>query len=76
MTSWRSTGQRERKNQTVARGGLMIASVSENVVVCSCFRILLTTCGEWSAHVRWCPLPSATIVTQLVTRSPVSIARG
>jgi hypothetical protein len=68
MTLWRSTGQKERKNQLWRARGQTIASVSGNDIGRSCFRIFILSCYMWSRVVRWCSPASAAIVTQLVTR--------
>ena len=47
---------------------LMIASVSGNDVCRICFRFFTLSCCLWFTLVRWRPLLSAAIVTQLVTR--------
>ena len=59
--SWEGTG--------VGLAGLEPAtsSLSGNLDRRLCFRIVAMTCGDWSAHVRWCVPSSAVIVTQLVT---------
>jgi hypothetical protein len=44
------------------------SSVSGNAICRSCFRILTLNFYVRSTLVRWCPSPSAAIVTQLVTR--------
>lgn len=44
------------------------ASVSGNDICRICFRFFAVNCCLWSTLVRWCPLLSAAIVTQLVTR--------
>ena len=47
----------------------MTSSVSGNDVYRSCFRIFVLSCWAWSVLVRWCPSPSAAVVTQLVTQA-------
>jgi hypothetical protein len=46
----------------------VIASALGNAVWCSCFRIVLMSCGVWSADVHGRLSPSRVVVTQLVTR--------
>jgi hypothetical protein len=45
----------------------VIVSVSGNVVGCSCFRILLMSCGVWSSDVHGRIPPWSAVVTRLVT---------
>ena len=52
----------------------MISSVSGNSVNRPCFRILLVSCDVSSTDVHWRLSSSAAIVTQLVTRSSVSMS--
>lgn len=44
------------------------SSLSGNDVYRICFRFFALSCCPWSTLVRWCPLLSAAIVTQFVTR--------
>jgi hypothetical protein len=56
------------------RMNLVTASVSGNAICRACFRIFVLNCCVLSTLVRWCPSPAIAIVTQLVTRSPVSMS--
>jgi hypothetical protein len=51
------------------------SSLSGNIAGCSSFRILLTSCGVWSADVHRRGPPSRAVVTRLVTRRGLAPAR-
>ena len=68
MTSRRSTGLRERKNQLWRVRGQTIVSVSGNFVNRPCFHILFLSCDVSSAGVHGRLSWSAAIVTHLVTQ--------
>jgi hypothetical protein len=48
---------------------LVTSSVSGNLYRRLCLRIMAVSCHDSSTQVRWCPLLSPLIVTQLVTRT-------
>ena len=63
-------GTRKARSRYVGRTGFepVTSSVSGNDICRICFRFFAVNCCLWSTLVRWCPLLSAAIVTQLVTR--------
>ena len=53
----------------------MTSSVSGNFVDRACFRILILSCGVWSAKVHWRMSLSRVVVTQLVTHIEAQVSR-